>query len=271
MMDKPDFDKHIERSDEELHGDGHLPEAEMAEKEHSTLEYLRLDVDADPFAPGSYTLREHINGHDWLIASVWHPSIGGKVLAHLFAASPKLLEACRMMRLALMLYGELNDQEREQYGKLVDKALEADCKDTRTYILNVAADAIASAVMVGEDTDERSQSTEYTIKTTEDEIAEFFDGRAPRAWQQKHIEKGYLVKCIRAGQVRRYGPTLFVYHVRDMTGGQRIGREVLEYCARQVHKADIVKKHDLICHVKDIKRIDDQHTFAYSCGHDWTG
>jgi hypothetical protein len=84
-----------------------------------------------------------------------------------------------------------------------------------------------------------------------------------------HKENGYEVKCLRSGQVRRYGPTVNEYIVRDMTG-ERTEEEIRKYCTEHVRKADDPRKHGLITHLQTFKLLGDG-SYRYICGHEYTG
>lgn len=63
--------------------------------------------------------------------------------------------------------------------------------------------------------------------------------------KEKHLPNGYDVDNIRSGQVRRYGPTIYEYVVKDLTG-ERSDEEVLEYCRTEVQKAPMEAGTDLL-------------------------
>ncbi len=87
--------------------------------------------------------------------------------------------------------------------------------------------------------------------------------------KEKHAENGYEVECIRTGQVRRYGPTVCEYIVRDLTG-ERSETDVRVYCTINVCRADDAMEHPLQMHLQSFVRRDDG-SYRYICGHDWTG
>ena len=92
---------------------------------------------------------------------------------------------------------------------------------------------------------------------------------AKTKWQLKHEENGYEVECLQAGQVRRYGPTINRYVVRDLTS-ERTEEEIREYCTTKVKRADDPRKHSLTNHLQRFARQDDG-SYSYICGHEWTG
>ena len=102
----------------------------------------------------------------------------------------------------------------------------------------------------------------------------WYDGRCDRMaektkWQLKHEENGYEVVRVRGGQVRRYGPSIYEYIVRDLSGERDID-EVRAYCTTEVRCADDPRKHGLHMHLKSFNRLDDG-SYCYICGHEYTG
>ena len=89
-------------------------------------------------------------------------------------------------------------------------------------------------------------------------------------WQLEHEAKGYEVERIQSGQVRRYGPTISVYIVKDLTG-ERTDQEVREYCTTKVEKAHDPRQHPLINHLLSFGPTDEPHIYRYKCGHEYTG
>jgi len=88
-------------------------------------------------------------------------------------------------------------------------------------------------------------------------------------WQLQHEENGYEVKRLASGQQRAYGPSIYEYIVRDMTG-ERTEGEVRQYCITRIRRADDPKKHDLITHLKAFRKLDDG-SYKYVSGHEYTG
>lgn len=73
----------------------------------------------------------------------------------------------------------------------------------------------------------------------------------------------YKVKTVQSGQVRRYGPSHYIYEVTDLREEKRDRDEVLVDCRRVVKRARLKdpKKH-FGPWVKELKRIDDD-TWRY--------
>ena len=46
-------------------------------------------------------------------------------------------------------------------------------------------------------------------------------------------ENGYGIKCIRVGQVRRYGDSEYHYIIRDLRGGRRPKEEMLAFARKR--------------------------------------
>ncbi len=73
-------------------------------------------------------------------------------------------------------------------------------------------------------------------------------------------EAGYSVKTIKSGQVRRYGPSHYIYEVTDLREEKRGRDEVLADCQRLVKKACANRSempHPFAAVVKEFRNIGD--------------
>ena len=84
--------------------------------------------------------------------------------------------------------------------------------------------------------------------------------------------QGYKVETVRAGQTRRYGPTINTYHVKDLRG-DRGKDEVLNFCRTYLYKAAMKGDdgyHSLRPHVMRFTQRQDG-SWLYEAGHEYTG
>jgi hypothetical protein len=83
---------------------------------------------------------------------------------------------------------------------------------------------------------------------------------------------GYEAERTQGGQTRRYGPTVYVFHVKDLRGG-RSKDEVLDFCRTYLYRAMVEGEdgyHSLRPHVMGFGQTSDG-TYVYKAGHEYTG
>jgi len=87
-----------------------------------------------------------------------------------------------------------------------------------------------------------------------------------------HAKSGYKVENIQYGQVRRYGPSVYKWHVTDLTG-ERPAEEVKAYCRTHVRQVPGKKDpdyHPLNEHYQGFGLVSG-HTYYYQTGCEWNG
>jgi len=89
-----------------------------------------------------------------------------------------------------------------------------------------------------------------------------------------HAGNGYKVENVQYGQVRRYGPSVYKWHITDLTG-ERTAEEIKAYCrehVRQVPGKGDKGYHPLNEHYQGFGQVYGRnHTYYYQTGHEWTG
>ena len=81
------------------------------------------------------------------------------------------------------------------------------------------------------------------------------------------------VEIIRAGQVRRYGPTIHEYHITDVSNEPRDRDEMLDLCRKYVRRAKLQTDpgfHSLLEHVQCFRKMQGGR-WLYQTGHEYTG
>ena len=87
----------------------------------------------------------------------------------------------------------------------------------------------------------------------------------------RHAGAGYKVETVRAGQTRRYGPTINTYKVIDLK--KRSKEEVFDYCRENIkfgYRRDEDGFHSLTSHVKQFI-YHGNGEYGYEVGHEYTG
>jgi hypothetical protein len=83
---------------------------------------------------------------------------------------------------------------------------------------------------------------------------------------------GYEVKTVKAGQARRYGPTINTYIITDLRDN-RSKDEVLDFCRTRLYPAKMKGEdgyHPLTPHVMTFRQKADR-TWLYEAGREYTG
>jgi len=88
----------------------------------------------------------------------------------------------------------------------------------------------------------------------------------------EHAKAGYQVVNVQYGQVRRYGPSIYCWHVTDLTGTKTV-EEVKAYCLEHVRKVPVSGDSDYHPLHEHFQRFSDRgnHVFEYQTGHEYTG
>jgi hypothetical protein len=83
---------------------------------------------------------------------------------------------------------------------------------------------------------------------------------------EPNYANGYKVECLQSGQIGRYGPTLHMFIVTDLTQ-KRTPHAIREYCVTRVFKADTEIKDAKVNHLQEFTLREDG-SYLYVCGSD---